>query len=138
MLNDKGVGVIVNIKYKRERVRVPPIYFLSPNADNVRALVEDYKDPKKLQYGVPVHLLFCGAVTTECMNILKNSTMGKYLKTFNEVYCDFLAVEKQVFSFNRPEALLNLNASKVPNARQEELERCAAQLVSVMCTLNED
>jgi len=58
-LNDLDIGVVVNIKYNRERVKVSPIYFLSPSLDSVKALVEDYAKLKDARYSTPVHVYFC-------------------------------------------------------------------------------
>jgi len=136
MLNDKGVGVIVNIKYTRERVRIPPIYFISPNLKSVRSMVADYEDESKLQYGAPIHLFFVGSVTPECMEEIKNSSLPRYLKTFSEVYCDFLPVERNVFSFDRVNAMSDIYVNK--DGRTKEIERCSENLISLCTTLNED
>jgi len=46
-LNDQGIGAILNVKYQRERVPVPPIYFLSPNMASIEKVVKDYENSKK-------------------------------------------------------------------------------------------
>jgi len=134
-LNDLGIGALVNLKYERERVNVPPIYFLSPTIESIKALIKDYENPNKAQYGLSVHVLFCSSIASEAMGVLKTSILCRYLKTFQEVYCDFHSLESRVYHFNRPAAFRNLYMGmKV----EDELRRTAENLFSVCVSLQED
>lgn len=135
-LNDKGVGVLVNIKYQRERVKVAPIYFLSPSIESIKKMIHDYSNPKTPQYTSNVHLFICGTITKEGMNLIKKARIRKHLKTFQEVYCDFLALESNVFHFNRPESFskIYMTTDKVNGELQDE----AVQLFNALVTMEED
>jgi len=133
-LNDMGIGAVLNVKFKRERVRVSPIYFISSAKESVSSVIEDYKDPNNIQYAKVAHLFICPRISEECMKLLKASNLRRHLKTFNEVYCDFQALEKRVFHFNRPSAFFDLymNGSQI-----KELQNTAENLFSVCVSLQE-
>ena len=58
-LNDLNVGVVLNVKYPRERVKLPPIYFLSNDYESTKAMVKDYENLNQLQYHGPVQIFYC-------------------------------------------------------------------------------
>jgi len=135
-LNDMSIGLVVNVTYPRERVKISPIYFLSPNVDSVKRMCEDYKDTKNTQYNIPVHLYFCGPTTPAIMDVIKQSEIRRYLATCKEVYCQFHVLEKRVFSFKRDSAFSTLYINKADIV--EELSQTAQQLVALLLTLDED
>jgi len=137
-LNDMGIGVLVNIKYNRERVNVTPIYFLTPDLASIERFCKDYADPKALQYGPSVHLFLCGSISQAGLKMIKKSRVRSYLKTFQEIYCDFVALEDQVFYFNRPEAFSNLYLTKDKETVKSELSDQAIKLFSTIVSMEED
>jgi len=137
-LNEMGVGAIMHIDFEREKVRIPPIYFLSPSLDSVQALVADYADEFDTQYGKPIHVYFCGVLSQECVDLIQNSQLSDWMKNYREVYCDFLPLEDCLYSFERPNAIHEIWISQAVNAREKELRRCAENLVSVVCAMDED
>jgi len=137
-LNDLGIGVLVNIKFNRERVNVAPIYFLSPTLESIEAFCKDYSNPRQLQYGGSVHLFLCGSISEAGLKKIKASPVKKYLKTFQEVYCDFLALEDQVFYFNRKTAFSNIYMTKDQNTMKKELSEQAIQLFSTIVSMEEN
>ena len=58
-LNELNIGVVLNVAFNRERVKVSPIYFLSPTQKSIQHMCDDYKNPKSPRYGAPVHAYFC-------------------------------------------------------------------------------
>jgi len=133
-LNALGVGAIVNIKYERERGKWNPIYLISPSIESIKQLVNDYKNQKKLQYSGNVHLLLSSKVNPVCMELIKNSKLPRYLRTLQEIYCDFIVQESRVFHFDRPSSFGNLFYKR---DYDEELEVLAMNLTSVLITLEE-
>jgi len=134
-LNNRGIGAIVNVKYRREKLMVPPIYFLSPTIESIKGLVTDWEDPQNPQYDTCVHLWFCSSITKEGMELLKKSKLRGYLKTFQEVYCDFNSLESRVYHFDRPSAFRALYVDKQMN---EEIRKTTENLFSVCVSLNEE
>ena len=57
-LNELDVGVVLNVKFPRERVKVSPIYFLSADYDSAKHMCADYNNPKETRYAAPVHAYF--------------------------------------------------------------------------------
>ena len=57
-LNELDVGVVLNVKFARERVKVSPIYFLSADYDSAKHMAADYANPKETRYAAPVHAYF--------------------------------------------------------------------------------
>jgi len=133
-LNALGVGAIVNIKYEREKGKWNPIYLISPCIKSIKLLVNDYKNHKKLQYSGNVHLLLSSKVNPECMELIKNSKLPRYLRTFQEIYCDFIVLESRVYHFHRPSSFIKLFYKR---DYDEELEALAMNLFSVFITLEE-
>jgi len=133
-LNDLGIGAIVNVKFNRERVQVPPIYFLSSNDASLKAVIEDYANPEKPQYASSAHLFMLPSLTEGSWELLKKSNLRRHLKTLQEVYCNFHALESRVFHFNRPGAFRSLYmTSKI----EAELQESAEQLFNVCVSLQE-
>jgi len=133
-LNDLGIGAIVNVKFNRERVQVPPIYFLSPCEESLRAVIKDYEDSTEPQYASSVHLFMLPSLSERSFELLKKSNLRRHLKTLQEVYCNFCALESRVFHFNRPGAFQSLYLTSRINA---ELQESAEQLFSVCVSLQE-
>lgn len=136
-LNDMGIGAILNVKYKRERVPVPPFYFLSSNPASIKAVVKDYENSKEPQYTKFAHLFICSSITEDCLDMIKNSNLRRHLKTFQEVYCDFHALESRVFHFNRPGAFRNIYLLSNREKELQEMQETAEMLFSVCVSINE-
>jgi len=134
-LNDLGIGALVNVKFKRERVRVPPIYFLTSSLPSIKGVIKDYEDSRKPQYAGNAHLLICSSMTKDCLDLLKTSNLRRHLKTFQEVYCDYHAFESRVFHFNRPESFRNLYISA---SLQNEFAVNSEKLFNFCVSIEED
>jgi len=134
-LNDVGIGALVNVKFKRERVNVPPIYFLSSDIESIQGVIDDYSNPKEPQYANQVHLFICSSLTDECMKLLKTSNLRRNIKTFQEVYCDYHSLESHVFHFNRPNAFHDLY---LRDNCENELEATVANLFNLCVSLEEN
>jgi len=51
-LNEFGVGGALNVIYERESMPgIPVVYFLTNSEDSIKAMLNDYKNPKKPKYG---------------------------------------------------------------------------------------
>eukprot|EP01083_Nonionella_stella_P034022 93124_1 len=137
-MNEAGVGVVLNVKYDREHMKFPALYFMEPNMDNAKILVQDFKNKKRPCYS-SVHLFFNGNIGQDVMSTISESgTLLKHLKTCKEIYLDFLSNESRYFSLNRPTTIPSLYFTKVTVAeRDAEIERTASQLVSLCITLKE-
>jgi len=68
------------------------------------------------------------------LKLIKTSNLRRHLKTFQEVYCDFHALESRVFHFNRPGAFQNIYLT---SNSEMELQDSAKKLFSVCVSLKE-
>jgi len=135
-LNDMNIGVVLNVNFVREKVKISPIYFLSPNQTSVENMCKDYENSKDTRYSTPVHLYFCAPISRAIMEYIKKQEIRRYLAAFKEIHCDFNVLEKRVFSLNRDEAFSTLYINK--NDIGDEISRTAQQLVALTLTLEEE
>eukprot|EP01083_Nonionella_stella_P294027 999766_1 len=136
-LNELDVGVVLNVKFPRERVKVSPIYFLSANYESAKHMCEDYANPKETRYAAPVHAYFNSKVPKRIIELIKSENIRKYMKTFSEIHCDFLVLEHRVFSlYGGYKSFNNLYINK--ENRSDELALRAQQLVGLCLSLNEE
>eukprot|EP01038_Epipyxis_sp_PR26KG_P010661 gene10661-14317_t len=87
------------------------IYLLSPNIQGVKRISADFESRSKAKYG-NVHLVFIDAVSPEVFTeVQNNSLLVSKVKTFKEIYLNFLSVESNVFEFYQRDALTKLYGS---------------------------
>jgi len=136
-LNDLDVGVVLNVRYQRERVKVSPIYFLSADYSSAQAMCADYENPQETRYAAPVHAYFNSKVPKRIIDLIKTHNIRKYMKTLSEIPCDFLVLEHRVFSlYGGLKSFHDLYRDK--ENRSDELARRAQQLVGLCLSLNEE
>eukprot|EP01084_Bolivina_argentea_P129672 228995_1 len=136
-LNELDIGVVLNVKFSRERVKVSPIYFLSANYDSAKHMCADYANPKETRYAAPVHAYFNSKVPKRIIELIKTENIRKYMKTLSEIHCDFLVLEHRVFSlYGGPKSFNNLYVDK--EHRSDELAHRAQQLVGLCLSLEEE
>eukprot|EP01084_Bolivina_argentea_P306282 529254_1 len=136
-LNELDVGVVLNVKFPRERVKVSPIYFLSANYESAKFMCADYTNPRETRYAAPVHVYFNSKVTKRIIELVKNENIRKYMKTFSEIHSDFLVLEHRVFSFYG--GMRSWNRLYIDKEqRGDELNERAQQLVGLCLTLSEE
>mmetsp|Transcript_18585 Transcript_18585/g.29497 ORF Transcript_18585/g.29497 Transcript_18585/m.29497 type:complete len:625 (+) Transcript_18585:61-1935(+) len=136
-LNELDVGVVLNVKFNRERVKVSPIYFLSSNVDSAKMMCADYSNPKETKYAAPVHVYFNSKVSKKIIDLVKGENIRKYMKTFTEIQNDFLVLEQRVFSFYGGRTSFNDLYVNTQN-RSDELAQRAQQLIGLCLALEED
>jgi len=136
-LNELDVGVVLNVKFPRERVKVSPIYFLSADYDSAKHMAADYANPKETRYAAPVHAYFNSKVPKKIIELIKNENIRKYMKTFSEIHCDFLVLEHRVFSlYGGYKSFNDLYINK--ENRSDDLALRAQQLVGLCVSLDEE
>eukprot|EP01084_Bolivina_argentea_P069556 126551_1 len=136
-LNDLNIGLVLNIKYTRQRMKISPIYFISPNKQSIQQMCNDYSNINQPTYSQPVHIFFHSDVSVQLIQIIKKSTICNYIETLSVVYCNFLTLQQRVFLFNRGyKSFRNVYIDK--QNRFYELNIQAEQLVSVCCVLLEE
>lgn len=99
--------------------QVDAIYLLTPTKESIEFLIADYADKKKPQYG-DVHLFFTSHLNDQRFAQLKAANVVNRIKTLKEINCEFLALESNVFSVDRPQALWNIYSPQSQESRPEQ------------------
>jgi len=109
------------------------VYFLSPRAESVDHVIDDFK---KGSYG-NVHLLFLTKTPPECMARLQACpALIPRIKTFKELYVDFVSAESAVFHLDMPPAAVYsrlYNDEGLPAVAKD----IASKLLTVCAALHE-
>lgn len=108
-LMEMGITAVEKLELKRKPFpKMHAIYFLNSDPKNIEFLVEDFKNVDNPQYGL-LHLFFINRVSQENMKLISScKPMLKKVKTFKEIYSDFLIVEDFLFTLDMPQALSDL------------------------------
>ncbi|KAG2386327.1 hypothetical protein C9374_002773 [Naegleria lovaniensis] len=104
----KNVTIVENLGKKRQPFpTLDAVYFVTPTADSIDKIIEDYNVPNKPTYG-NAHLLFTSRITEELMDKIARSRLHTRVKTFQDVNIDFLAVERPIFTFKQQDDIQQL------------------------------
>lgn len=110
------------------------IYLCSPTMDAARKISADFENRQKAKYG-NVHLFFLNSVGSDVFGVIQsNPLLVSKVKTFKEIYLDFLSVESSVYHFDLPNSLEKLYGVSADSSFPAFLGR---KLVNLCVTLNE-
>lgn len=134
---EHGIVVVQNISLQRETlIDIPAIYFIQPTMQNIETLNKDFTSNKK-QYK-SAYLYFTSRVKPDLLQLISNNTtLVQYIQQFVELNIDWLALESNVFTFNRTLDISNIYYPSSQDVLATELNTTARQLVSLCLTLNE-
>ena len=112
-LMETGISAIEKLELKRKRFpSMHAIYFISPCSKSIELILEDFMNSQSPQYSA-VHLFFTNRVPKDLMKkIAENQDLLSRVKTFKEIYLDFLCVEDQLFNLDLPDAIPRLFSSQ--------------------------
>lgn len=138
---DVGVYLVETVEKRRQPYpTMDAVYFITPERGedaSVTVVSRDFAD--KLPMYKSVHLFFTNEVSQGLFQMLATSPAGPFVKSFQEMFVDFIPVEARAFhlgmdgSFGR---LLRGGADTIPG-NMGELEGMANRLVSLIVSLNE-
>ncbi|XP_064188153.1 syntaxin-binding protein 3 [Anguilla rostrata] len=129
-----GITIVEDLFKNREPVpEMRAVYFISPTAKCVEALINDFKVKPKYK---SAYVYF----TDYCPDALFNEMKlhcSKYIRVCKEINISFLPVESQVFTCDSPDAFRSIYS---PHSRDKEetLQKLADQIVSLCATLEEN
>eukprot|EP01137_Pigoraptor_chileana_P005929 Opistho-2@2974 len=133
---DEGVTLVESLELKRKPlVKFDAIYFITPTEKSINHLIEDFDNASRPQYGA-VHLFLTSACPDSLFSKISGSNVARFLKTFQEVNIDFLAVESQVYSLDCPQVFHHVY-SPVSRAFPDAQRRIAEQIATLCATLQE-
>lgn len=74
------------------------LYFVRPTKENIEMIINELKDPRFQEY----HLFFTNEISSQSIETLATNDTGDRIKTLQEVYIDFFAIGRNVFTLNIP------------------------------------
>lgn len=108
-LMETSITAIEKLELKRKRFpETNAIYLLTPTTKSIDLLIEDFQISSSPQYA-KVHVFFTNRVPKDLMKkIAENQDLLNRIKTFKEIYLDFLSVEDNIFNLDLPDAIPKL------------------------------
>uniref|UniRef100_A0A7N6AJI0 Syntaxin binding protein 3 n=1 Tax=Anabas testudineus TaxID=64144 RepID=A0A7N6AJI0_ANATE len=132
-LMSEKITIVENLDKNREPVpEMNAIYFMSPTAKCVDALIGDFKSKPKYK---AAYVYFTDYLPDDLFNNMK-MYCGKYIRVCKELNMSFMPQEAQVFTCDNPGAFWSIYSPKSQD-KKKTLEKLADQLVSVCATLDE-
>ncbi|GBG27783.1 Syntaxin-binding protein 1 [Hondaea fermentalgiana] len=136
-ITDAGIALVESLEKKRQPFpELEAVYVIDPTAVSVDHLCSDFEDAQKARYG-RVHVFFLRTVGDEELAKIKSTpALTRRLATLSEVNLNYMAVEENVFHFDRPAALVELY-NEGRTYRSACISSMAENLVTLCATLNE-
>lgn len=132
---EHGITLVDRVENSRSAMGMEAIYFLTPTAESIKAMVDDFKDKKKPKYSA-AHLFTTSRIPGEVFDLLKGPIVDR-LKTLKELNLEYLATEPQSFHFDSPRSLSTLFAPNGGPSLRAEYEETARRLVTLCATLGD-
>jgi len=117
----------INRTFNDKMPHLKALYFIRPTLENIRLLQTELKDPKYGEY----HIFFSNLTRDSFIQQLAEADEHEVIQQVQEFYCDFLAVNPELFSLNVP-STVGLS-SAVWN--QPLFDRVTSGLVAVLLSL---
>jgi len=141
---EENVTLIESItSYREPQPGFEAMYLLMSTSQNVDRIIRDFSDGRQ-QYAA-ANLFFVDGLDEQLFERLTSSPAEPYLKTLQELFINFWALEAQAFSLKLPGSFFNIyspprSESAFRSARdrlEEELRFASKMIVNVCVTLNE-
>ncbi|KAJ8277962.1 hypothetical protein GJAV_G00082180 [Gymnothorax javanicus] len=129
-----GITIVEDLFKIREPVpEMRAVYFMTPTAECVEALINDFKVKPKYK---AAYVYFTDYCPDALFNKMKMNC-AKYIRVCKEINISFLPLESQVFTCDNADAFKNIYS---PHSRDKEgtLEKLADQIVTLCATLEEN
>jgi syntaxin-binding protein 1 len=96
---DQNITLIEDISRKRAPFNQDVIYFLSPTAESVNLMINDYSGKQMYQ---KAYLYFSSTIDDRLFNRLKSSPIAKFIGSIKELSYDYAFVNDFCFTLNTP------------------------------------
>ncbi|KAM5148316.1 syntaxin-binding protein 3 [Mantella aurantiaca] len=135
-LLQQGITVVEDIYKIRQPVPdLKAIYFISPNEESVKCLVNDFK-PKQCKY--KASYVYFSDTCPDSLFIKLKSCAPKTIKKCKEVNISFFPRESQVFLLNITDAFHLLYSPDKSADKESAMQTMAEQIVTLCATLDEN
>ncbi|KAJ8279124.1 hypothetical protein COCON_G00061900 [Conger conger] len=129
-----GFTIVEDLFKIREPVpEMKAVYFISPNAKCVEALIGDFKVKPKYK---AAYVYFTDYCPDALFNEMKQHC-AKYIRVCKEINISFLPLESQVFTCDNADAFRSIYSSHSRD-KDETLQKLADQIVTLCATLEEN
>lgn len=136
----QGITMVEDLNKRRQPLSLEAVYLICPNDSSVSALINDFKEPNNPRY-TAAHIFFIESCPEQIFNrIAKAPTLGRKIRTLQEINIAYLPLEMQVFSLDSQDALEHLyshNPTIVKDKRTACVEKIAEQLATLCVSLGE-
>eukprot|EP01036_Dinobryon_divergens_P036431 gene36431-47435_t len=132
---EKKITLVESLARSRQPFKeMEVLYIISSSIDSVKLVVADFESEKKSKYA-GVHLYFLDKVDSEIMSLLQSSpVLINHIKTFKEIYMNFISAENNAFHLDANDALPKLYG---PSPEPDYTRVIATRLATLCITLNE-
>lgn len=134
-------SLVPSAQKKEEKERTAPrekmphlkcIVLCRANLTNVEAIVEELRNPYYGEY----HLFFCNTLQPDMLSKIAQEDRSQLVKQVQEYYCDFLAVNSDLFEFGM-QGYLKLSRSGWTLYEDEMFRRSVRQMMAVLLSLRQ-
>ncbi|CAE7050700.1 unnamed protein product [Rhizoctonia solani] len=131
----ENVTLIEGINTHRGEQSLEAMYLLMPTSQNVNRIIDDFSQGRK-RYG-GAHLFFIDGLPEPLLNHLVNSPAEPYLRTLQDLYVNFAALEQRVFSIRSPSSFFSMYSphkevsATTFNSRRAEAAHTSPQQVAI-------
>ncbi|KAH9977523.1 Sec1-like protein [Russula compacta] len=141
---EENVTLIEAITNNREpQPSFDAVYILTPTSANIDRIIRDFSGGRQQYAGA--HLFFIDALVEDLFQRLTSSPAEPFLRSLQDLYVNFWAIEAQAFSLRVPEYFFSMYSpprsdatARAERDRLEEDVRFAAKCIANVCiTLNE-
>lgn len=133
-LMETGITAIEKLELKRKRFpEMNAIYFLTPTTKSIDLLIEDFQSPNT--HYAKAHIFFTNRVPKDLMKkIAENQDLLSRIKTFKEIYLDFLSVEDNIFNLDLHDAIPRLFSGPNDIHQDAYIDQVATKLGTAIIT----
>ncbi|CAE6359673.1 unnamed protein product [Rhizoctonia solani] len=131
----ENVTLIESINTHRGEQSLEAMYLLMPTSQNVNRIIDDFSQGRK-RYG-GAHLFFIDGLPEPLLNHLVSSSAEPFLRTLQDLYVNFAALEQRIFSVRSPSFFFSMYSphkevsATTFNSRRAEAAHESPQQVAV-------
>lgn len=136
-ITDAGIALVESLEKRRQPFpELEAVYVLDPTTSSVDHLCNDFANMEKPQYS-RVHVFFLRTIGDDELAAIKGTNgLKRRLATLSEINLNYMAIEENVFHFDRPAAMVELYNER-RTFRGGCISSMAENLVTLCATLNE-
>lgn len=142
-LTHANVTVVEKLNLERKQMRdMEAVYFITPTQSSIDRVIRDFDEGRRMY--AAAHLYFTGVLPNDLFTQISRSPAARFIKNLKEMHMEFNCLDERGFltipqnpgTDNRAQQLSVLfSKSTSAPAFQEEIARCANQIVSVFATM---